>query len=124
MEGYKMVKDHDMTVAKKMLPMMEIQFDNDLSIIGKVKVVKLRKYKHNYIMNYHTYTCDVEFKGELIYRGNKRYGTEFYNSTWRGNKIRLNKQFKRLVLSNVVNELKLLGLEDVNRLEILKINWI
>lgn len=120
-----MVKDGDMMVTKKMLPKMEIEFNNDLSIIGKVKVLKLRKYEHNYFKNYNTYTCDVEFKGELIYRsGTAKYGQEFYNRTFRGNKIRLNKQFKRVAQNAIVNELKILGLDDLHRLDILKINWV
>jgi hypothetical protein len=124
MDGYKMIRDSDMKVAKKIIPKMKIDFDNDLSIMGEVKIKTLRKYQHNYITGYLSYTCDVDFKGELVYSGNRKYGTPFYNSTFRGNKIRLNKRFKRLALNAIVNELKLLGFKDVNRLEIKKINWV
>jgi hypothetical protein len=124
MNGYTMVKDQDIKVIKKMLPSIVINFDNPLAIQGEVKITKVRKYKHNYIVGYHTYTCDVEFKGIINYPNKKHYGTEFYNKTMRGNKIRLNKRFKREALKSIVGELKIFGDTDVNKLEITKINWV
>ena len=127
MYGYTLVKDKDMGVVKKMLPHINIKFDNDLSIVGEVTIKSVKKYKHDYVIGYYAYTCEINFKGVLVYSGNKRYGGEFYNdpACWRGNKIRMNKRFKRLVANSILNELKLFGLEGVERnLDITKINWI
>lgn len=125
MEGFTLVKDQDMKVVKKMLPHVNIKFDNDLSILGEVSIKSVKKYKHNSI-SFHVYTCEVNFKGVLVYANNKRYGGDFYNAeTWKGNKIRLNKRFKRLTTNSIMNELKIFGLEGIERnLEITKINWV
>lgn len=125
MYGYTLVKDKDMNVVKRMLPHVNINFVNDLTIIGEVTIRSVKKYKHNYVIGYYAYTCEVNFNGVLIYGRDKRYGGEFYKTAWRGNKVRLNKRFKYLTRGPILNELKLFGLEGIDRnFEITKINWI
>lgn len=124
MQGFNLVKDIDMKVANKMLPLLKIRIDSDIQ--GEITIDKVRKYSAKFMNSYNVYTCSVSFKGRIYYpRQKKYYDTQFYNETWRGNRVRLNKKFRRFAVSAIVNELKVLGLEGVDRnFEITKINWI
>lgn len=124
MDGYTLVKDIDIKVVKRMLPLLKINFEDDLGLQGEITIDRVRKYKHNYFAEYFAYTCEISYKGKVNYPKNKSYDNSFYNSTWRGNKIRLNKRVKRMAVRSVINELKVLGLEGLDRnFEITKINW-